>query len=266
MRCSSAVADRDAGTGAPRAWYDGVLRTTLGPRVWGIGKLLLIAGALVATFFIFALLAMRVAVRAREVRVPELVGRPLDEARALAADAGLAVRIDEGRRPDAKVPANHVLGQEPEAGATARRQRGIRVWLSSGPRVVVAPELIGESERAAQIRITQEGVASATIAEIRDAAYPPGVVISQDPPAGTRTSEVRLLINRGEDRASYVMPDLIGVNGSRAADLLRSQGFRVSIVAQQSALGIPPGVVIRQVPAGGYQVHPGDAISLEVSQ
>jgi beta-lactam-binding protein with PASTA domain len=75
-----------------------------------------------------------------------------------------------------------------------------------------------------------------------------------------------LLVNRGEDRASYVMPDLIGVNGQRAADVLRANGFRVSIVAQQSAPGLPSGVVIRQVPAGGYQVHPGDSISLEVSQ
>jgi len=104
------------------------------------------------------------------------------------------------------------------------------------------------------------------VAEIRDAAYPPDVVVAQDPPPDTRTSEVRLLVNRGEDRASYVMPDLIGVNGDRAADLLRGRGFRVSMVGQQSAPGIPPGVVIRQVPAGGYQVHPGDAISLEVSQ
>jgi beta-lactam-binding protein with PASTA domain len=74
------------------------------------------------------------------------------------------------------------------------------------------------------------------------------------------------LVNRGEDRITYVMPDLIGVNGDRAADLLRAQGFRVAIVSQQSAQGIPPGIVIRQSPAGGYQVHPGDAISIEVSR
>jgi beta-lactam-binding protein with PASTA domain len=92
------------------------------------------------------------------------------------------------------------------------------------------------------------------------------VVIAQDPPANVTTTEVRLLVNRGEDRASYVMPDLIGVSAARAADLLRAKGFRVSIGSQQSAPGIPPGIVIRQIPAGGYQVHPGDAISLEVSQ
>lgn len=238
----------------------------LGPRVLVAGKLLLLVGGLIATFFVFAAIAMRVAVRALEVRVPELVGQPVEQARAIAVDLGLVVRVDEGRRPDPKIPAGHVVSQDPPAGATARRQRSIRLWVSSGPRIVVAPRLIGESERAAQIRLTQDGVTAATIAEIRDRDYPPGVIIAQDPPPDTRTSEVRLLVNRGEDRASYVMPDLIGVNGSRAADLLRSQGFRVSSVSQQSAPGIPPGVVIRQTPAGGYQVHPGDAISLEVSQ
>jgi serine/threonine-protein kinase len=242
------------------------LRIRLRSNVWNAGKFLVLAGGLLATFVVFAVIAARVAVRAQDVRIPDLVGRPVEDARTLALETGLALRIDEVRRPDPKVPAGLVLGQEPQPGTTARRQRGIRIWLSSGPRVVVVPSLVGESERAAQIRLTQEGLAQATLAEIRDAAYPPDVVVAQDPPPQARTSDVRLLVNRGEDRASYVMPDLIGVNGERAADLLRAQGFRVSIVSQQSAPGIPPGVVIRQQPAGGYQVHPGDAISLEVSR
>lgn len=238
----------------------------LGLRVWGVGKVLLLVGALVGTFLVFAVLAMRVASRAREVQVPQLAGRPLAEARVVASDLGLVLRVDEGRRPDPKVLEGHVLGQEPQPGSSARRQRGVRIWLSSGPRVVVVPRLIGESERAAQIRLTQEGVATATVAEIRDSTYPPGVVVAQDPPPNTQASDVRLLVNRGEDRASYVMPDLIGVSGDRAADLLRERGFRVAIVAERATPGMPPGIVIRQTPAGGYQVHPGDSISFEVSQ
>jgi eukaryotic-like serine/threonine-protein kinase len=238
----------------------------LGPRFWSVSKLLLLGGALVATYFVFAVVAMRVAVRAREVSVPSLVGRQLEEAAAFAAQQGLTLRIDEARRPDTAVPAGHILGQGPPPGTTTRRQRGIRVWVSSGPRAIVAPRLVGESERAAQIRLTQDGLSTASVAEIRDADYPPGVVVAQDPPPDTHTAEIRLLVNRGEDRLTYVMPDLIGVSGDRAADLLRAQGFRVAIVSQQSAPGIPPGVVIRQTPAGGYQVHPGDAISIEVSR
>jgi serine/threonine-protein kinase len=238
----------------------------LGPRVWGVGKLLLLGGALFATFFVFAAISMRVAVRAREITVPDLVGRQLEEAANYATAQGLTLRIDETRRPDPRVPAGHVLAQDPPPGATSRRQRGIRVWISAGARAIVAPRLIGESERAAQIRLSQDGVTTTSVAEIRDSNYPPGVVVAQDPPPDTRTADVRLLVNRGEDRATYVMPDVIGVNGDRVAELLRTQGFRVAIVAQQSSPGIPPGVVIRQTPAAGYQVHPGDAISLEVSR
>jgi serine/threonine-protein kinase len=238
----------------------------LGSTAWSLGKLLLLAGALIATFVVFAAISMRVAIRAREVTVPNLVGQSLEAAERAAAEQGLTLRIDESRRPDDKIPAGHILGQEPSGGSNSRRQRAIRVWVSAGPREIVVPKLVGESERAAQIRLTQDGMSAPAIAEIRDASYPPGVVIAQDPPPDTRSSEVRLLVNRGEDRVTYVMPDLIGVNGDRAAELLRLKGFRVAIVAQQSTPGIPPGVVVRQTPPGGYQVHPGDAISIEVSR
>jgi beta-lactam-binding protein with PASTA domain len=62
------------------------------------------------------------------------------------------------------------------------------------------------------------------------------------------------------------MPDLIGVNGYRAADALRAAGFRVAVVAQNPYPGVPAGVVIRQAPQGGFQVTPADTISIEVSR
>jgi serine/threonine-protein kinase len=238
----------------------------LGNRVWSVGKLVVLVAALMATYALFAAIAMRVAVRAREVQVPDLLGRSVQEATALAAAMELIVRVDDNERPDPKVPAGHVLGQDPAAGSSARRQRSVHVWVSSGPRAAVAPRLLGESERAAVMRITQEGFTPGPVAEIRSSDYAPDVVVAQDPAPGAQTTEVRVLVNRGEDRATYVMPDLIGVNGDRAADVMRARGFRVAIVAQQASPGIPPGVVLRQTPAGGYQVHPGDAISLEVSR
>jgi hypothetical protein len=64
-----------------------------------------------------------------------------------------------------------------------------------------------------------------TVSEIRSALYPPDVVVAQDPPPATQTAEIRLLVNRGEDRATYIMPDLIGLNGERAADVMRIRGF-----------------------------------------
>jgi beta-lactam-binding protein with PASTA domain len=242
------------------------LSTALRTRVWSFGKILVLAGALVATFFVFAGIAMRVAVRARQVTVPDLVGKSLADATALTSNLDLQLRIDESRRPDPKVPAGMVLAQDPSAGAAARRQRSIRVWISAGAHIARAPNLIGETQRSAEIKVAQEGLLIGTVTEVRSALYPPDVVVAQDPPPTTETAQVRLLVNRGEDRATYVMPDLIGLNGDRAADVMRIRGFRVSVSTQSVASSIPPGVVVRQTPNGGYQVHPGDAIALEVSR
>lgn len=235
-------------------------------RVWTLGKVLLLVGALSATFVLFAVMAARVAVRARDVSVPDLVGKPITEATRLAAQLDLQLNVEDVRRPDATVPDGHVLGQEPPAGSFARQQRAVRVWLSAGPRIARVPSLVGESQRAAEIRLAQDGLQVGAVAQVRSALYPPDVVVAQDPASGTQASTVRLLVNRGEDRATYVMPDLIGVNGDQAAEVLRTQGFRVSITAQSVATGLPPGLITRQVPAGGYQVHPGDSIALEVSR
>ena len=75
-----------------------------------------------------------------------------------------------------------------------------------------------------------------------------------------------LLVNRGEQGANYVMPDLIGVNGDRAAEILREQGFRVAVVGSMPYPGVAAGIVLRQSPQAGFQVAPGEPISLEVSR
>lgn len=235
-------------------------------RVWSAGKLFVLVGALAATFVISTVVSMRVAIRAREVQVPDLTNRLPNDATALANRVGLTVRVDDQRRPDLKVPAGHVLGQEPTAGLTTRRQRSVRVWLSAGPRSAIVPLLEGETERAAQARLVEDGLELSGVAEIRSAVYASDVVVAQDPAARSGASNVRLLVNRGQQGVSYVMPDLIGVAGERAAELLREQGFRVAVVGSAPYPGVPTGVVVRHTPQGGFQIAPGEPVSLEVSR
>src|SRR3982750_3423922 len=102
--------------GVARGWCSTIdLSMALKTRVWSAGKLVLLAGALVAPYLIFAAAAMRIALRTREVQVPDFTNRTANEATAIAADFGLAMKIDESRRPDPKIPAGRVLAQEPTA-------------------------------------------------------------------------------------------------------------------------------------------------------
>jgi serine/threonine-protein kinase len=235
-------------------------------RVYGAGKLLLLVGALLATYVLFAAAAMRVALKAREVQVPDLTNRTANEATSLAADLGLAVRLDDTRRPDPKISAGRVLAQDPPPGTMTREQRSVRVWLSTGPRASTVPALTGETERSAQMRLSQDGLEEATLSEIRSASFPSDVVVAQDPPPNTPGSKVSLLVNRAEQATNYVMPDLIGVNGERAGTLLRGKGFRVAVVASTPYPGVAAGIVLRQSPQAGFQIAPGEPISIEVSR
>jgi beta-lactam-binding protein with PASTA domain len=126
--------------------------------------------------------------------------------------------------------------------------------------------LTGQTERAAQLRLQEDGLSIVELAEVRSNEYPSGTVIGQDPIASSSGTEVALLVNRGEESVSYVMPDVIGVNANRALDALRARGFRVAIVGELPYPGIPAGIVVRQSPPPGFQIRAGDPISLETSR
>jgi beta-lactam-binding protein with PASTA domain len=234
--------------------------------MWSAGRLFAIAACLIATYLLFAVTAMRVALRVREVPVPDLRNHTVAEATAQLQDAGLALTVDQSGRLDPKIPAGRIALQDPAAGAVTRRQRSVRVWMSQGPRITTIPTLTGESERAAQLRLQQDGLAVTSLAEVRSSDFPSGTIIAQEPPGSARGTEVALLVNRGERSHNYVMPDLIGVAGSRAVELLRARGFRVTIVGELPYPGVPAGIVLRQFPAAGFQIAAGDPISLEVSR
>ena len=238
----------------------------LSTRVWGAGKRLLLAGALVLTYFVFAAAAMRLALKTRDVVVPTLSGKTVSEANALLAASGLNLRVEDARRSDTPLPAGQIVSQDPQPGVKTRRERSVKVWVSGGPRAATVPSLLGESQRAAELRARQDGLQLASIAEIRSDDYTADTIVAQTPPPKTSGARVAVLINRRENSGTFVMPDLIGVNGDRAADLLRSRGFRVSVVGDHPYPGVPAGIVLRQSPQGGFQIAPGDPISLEVSR
>ena len=234
--------------------------------MWGVGRVLLVCAALVATYLVFAVGAARVALRAREVTIPDLRGLALATAQTRLAELDLSLVVDDARRIDTKIAANHVVAQDLSPGTTTRRGRRVRLWLSAGASATSIPRLVGASERTARLRLQQDGLEVATVSEIRSNEQPAGIVVAQDPQPGARSSRVSLLVNRGDRAATYLMPDLIGTDGARAADVLRAAGFRVAVVGQHPYPGVPAGFVLQQSPQGGFQISPGEPISLEVSR
>ena len=260
---SPVVAGRASTPRAPRSptpgsrWRRWVLR---------LGVVGLFAAAAGVTFVLFAVVGLRVALRFREVNVPDLVAQTVEEASATLSDVGLALRVDPLSRIHATIPASHVADQDPPAGMITRSQRSVKVWLSSGQSAGSIPSLIGQSERGARARLQEDGLGLTGISEIRSGRYPSDSVVAQEPQSQASGPSVSVLINRGERGATYIMPDLIGMEGVRAAEVLRARGFRVTQTGDHPYPDVPPGIVLRQGPLPGFQIAHGEAISLEVSR
>lgn len=238
---------------------------TVTTRVWSAGRLLVLLVALVAVFGLFFWMGVRVALRAREVEVPSLVGRDANEASRLLADRDLTLKIDDTRRADPRVPANRIAQQDPPAGQRVRSPRSVRVWVSQGQRTATVPELIGQTERTARIRLQQDGFDVGTISRIHSSDYPADSVVSQDPPPDSKAARVAILLNDRADDA-VLMPDLAGAGGKGTADALRERGFRVTVTEVAPPAGVPSGAIVAHTPAAGSRVSLADSVTLEVSR
>jgi beta-lactam-binding protein with PASTA domain len=163
-------------------------------RVWGASKFLLIGLALITTYLLFAVAAARIALRAREVAVPDLKGQTVSAANASLASLDLSLRVDDAKRLDPGVPTDSIVAQDIPPGTTARRGRSVRVWLSAGARAAAVPRLQGESERMARLRLEQDGLEVGTVSEMRSNDEASGVVVAQEPAPGKSGARVSMLV------------------------------------------------------------------------
>ena len=109
----------------------------------------------------------------------DIIGKPLEEARAALAAAGL--RVSRTIAVDSEEQPGIVLKVTPEQGSTIEAGSGVTLEIASGN--VKVPDLLGKSDIEARTLLTQAGFLVKTV-EAFDANQPLGVVIAQAPAAG----------------------------------------------------------------------------------
>ena len=141
-----------------------------------------------------------------------------------------------------------------------RRQRG--------PQTVAVPELVALDYRPASERLETAGLVADSYPV--DDETPAGIVVAQDPPAGTRIARgasVRLNVSNGPGRvAPLPVPDL---TGSRAADARRiawERGFTTRTRDRDAPSAEEAGEVLLQEPAAGTRVPALTQITLYVGR
>lgn len=132
-------------------------------------KYLVLAMILLAVAMMSGLTAMRLAIHGREVAIPKFIGMAPAEADKLAANNGLLI-VHESKFYSSEIPAGRVVSQSPAPGARVRRGWRVRVAESLGPQRVQVPDIVGQSERAAEINIRRRGLelSGVAVAPLKD--------------------------------------------------------------------------------------------------
>jgi beta-lactam-binding protein with PASTA domain len=209
-------------------------------------------------------------IRGRSVSTPNLVGKSIDEAKAVCADLGITLKVDtEHRRAADKIKAGDVAWQNRAPGATNLIKRGteITVELSTGPLVLRVPNLDGQSPRVAMLILGRENLQLDNIT-YADAGGKQAVV-AEDPPRDTvvpAQAKVSLLVSTPTPPPAYVMPDLIDQPLDSVRPSLERRGLTISTVKFEAYPGIADGIIIRQFPLRGAPVSARDPITVVVSK
>ncbi len=235
----------------------------------------LVLGALLmlAITLAFAFATMRLAIHGTQVEVPSIVTLTADDAQHRLAARGLNL-VTVSRFYSATVPAGHIISQVPAPGVIVRQEWEVRAIESLGPQKVSIPDVRGMPERPAAITIRRLSLDLGTLAHL-PAPGDADLVLAQTPPpnaSGVDSPRINLLVSQKEDATSaFVMPSLIGLSYSTAAERAASLGL--AVYANQPSTATPDpanpdqpastgGTVTSQSPQSGFRVQKGQTIRL----
>ena len=225
----------------------------------------LVAVGIASAFAVVALL-----LRQEEVRVPDLIGQDIVSVLEMVAQEGLQLKVDR-REPHPAIPRDTVISQTPAPGTGIKKERQVRVVVSQGPSELLAPKLVGENFRKADITIRQAAFVPGDISRVASDSVDRDIVIAQHPQAGSpleKGGTITLLVSAGKKAEPLVMPKLTGKRAEEALRIVNRMGLqhRVTIRAAGDKPMGAERTVIGQKPGAGYPVSTEATVDIVVSK
>ena len=204
-----------------------------------------------------------VSVGPEQVEVPEVVGKPLDEATQTLANAGFRWTTKRVFSPDA--PEGEVTKQNPKPGEQAEKGATIALTVSKGQELAAVPDVLQQTRQSAESELRSAGFVAEAV--LVDSDSPQGLVVAQDPDPGTEKPKgetVQISVSNGPQTAT--VPDVLDQDQASAESELQAAGFKVRVVKQDTADPTQDGVVMDQSPAPGLEAQPGSRVTIVVGR
>ena len=130
---------------------------------------------------------------------------------------------------------------------------------------VTVPDVTGKQMTLAR-QILEDKKLRVNVAETYNADVPAGQVVSQNPTAGSKVKEQRLVtiyVSKGGEQIE--MPDLTGMSKSDAEAQLKKMGLKLGSVYEKYS-NEEAGTVIQQDPKAGTKISRGQTVDITVSK
>ena len=215
--------------------------------------------------------------------VPSVVGQ--SERSAVRELTRADFRVEAERRPSADIAPGRAIGTRPAAGTEVDAAARVRLLISSGPRHVEIPNVVGLT-RASAVRVLEARGLGVAVERARSDA-PEDDVVGQSPEAGAAVEEgatVTISISSGpesrerrarrsrprrEARQDHeperaTVPGVTGLSPGEASARLRAAGFRVSRITRDVDDEADDGRVVDQAPGAGAERRDGSTVTIVV--
>jgi beta-lactam-binding protein with PASTA domain len=194
--------------------------------------------------------------------VPDVRGMSRDEAVRELTEAKLepkVVKVPSDR------PVDTVTGQDPPPGQRVEEGTAVRINVSSGPRPIAVPNVVGQPYESAAATLQAAGLAVAR--READSNQPAGTVIDQNPAANTtaaKGSSVTLTVSKGPETTQ--VPSVESIDRETAEQTLRDSGFEVKVEEQAVDDPALDNVVLSQDPEAGAEAEQGSTVTIVVGR
>lgn len=225
---------------------------------------LLVAGCLGLFVMIDQLLLPGLVHASKTVRVPNLVGKTVDQALQLMVEHDLALVQPKEQFSD-KVPKGQIMTQLPYANALVKEGRRIYVTVSKGVELASVPNVRGMTLRDARLAMMRAGLSIGDVTYEQHDSVEANRVLAQSSPPGSDLgygSVCHVVLSRGP--ATVSIPDVRSLTLQQATEALRVSGFTVAPIVYRSSSAFVSNTVIDQMPGPDSTVVPGTTITLTV--
>jgi beta-lactam-binding protein with PASTA domain len=233
-----------------------------------VGKIAGIALGYFLVFFLAMFFTVSLMVKGEEIVAPDLTGKTLPEAYAVAARAGVFLKKVVGEFGGAYAP-NTVVSQFPGPQTSIKEKSVIKIFVASEVGQTVVPQLFSLSQKESEALLKKSLLRKGHTAFVTATDVMPDSVISQSLPAGSRVAEgtaIDLLLSKGGESPSFIMPDLIGKEAAKVLVFFESQGLKISRIEEVPYFGLKPGIILKQFPSPGFEISAKNLIGIQVSK